>query len=393
MIGVLSPPEQRGKYMAYIAGLSAVATVGGPLVGGILTDEVSWRWAFYINLPIGAIALLIILTRLHLPHSKISHKIDYLGSVLITVTTTAFVLLCVWAGTRYDWDSVQVIVLLAVAVVGLAGSIAVERRAAEPVFVPSLFTVRNFSVSLVLGFLVGIALYGSITFLPLYQQNVQHTSATGSGLLLLPVLVGMLVTSIFSGRAMSNESNHRPFAVLGGLALTAGSFLLMQLTNDTSRILSSSYMVVFGIGLGFLFQNVLVIAQNSVTPQVMGAASGSLVFFRTIGGVLGVSFFAAVFSNRLHDYLSTRLSATDLSKVTTNGGQLNSDTVQALSPGLRDSYVNGVAHAIQGVFAWALPAFIVAFLVGFLVQAKKPMATAPAPVKARKEEKKEAAGS
>src|SRR5262249_8098478 len=146
-------------------------------------------------------------------HNKISHKIDYLGAVLITVTTTAIVLLCVWAGTRYAWGSAQVIVLLAVAVVGLVATIVVERRAAEPGFIPSLFAARNFSASLVLGFCVGIALYGSITFLPLYQQNVQHTSATGSGLLLLPVLVGMLVTSMLSGLRMSKPANHRPFAV------------------------------------------------------------------------------------------------------------------------------------------------------------------------------------
>lgn len=262
IIGVLAPPEERGRYQSHVAALSAVATIAGPLLGGVLTDYLSWRWTFYINLPIGLVALALVATKLRLPHTRIEHRIDFLGAALLTVVTTVAILVSVWGGTRYAWTSPQLLTLAVVAVVGFAAIVVVERRASEPILPPRLFGVRDFAASLVLGFLVGVAMYGAITFLPLYQQNVQRASATSSGLLLLPVLVGQLVTSIFSGRAMKSPTRYRPFSVLGGLALAIGSLLLSQLDVGTSRTLSASYMVVFGIGLGFLFQNVLVIAQK-----------------------------------------------------------------------------------------------------------------------------------
>jgi EmrB/QacA subfamily drug resistance transporter len=368
IIGVLSPPEQRGRYQSYIAALSAVATVGGPLLGGTMTDSLSWRWAFYINLPIGIVALAVILTRLHLPHTRVEHRIDIAGALLLTVLTTAAILVAVSGGTRYAWGSAPILVLIAIAVVALVATVFVERRAAEPILSPQLFGVRDFAVSLALGFLVGIALYGSITFLPLFQQIVQQASATSSGLLLLPLLVGQLVTAILTGRALKGPSQYRFIAVAGGAALTLGAFLLSRMDVGTSRWLSALYMVVFGIGLGFLFQNVLVIAQNSVPPKDIGAASGALTFFRTIGGTLGVSLFAAIFTSRLHDALAPRLAPEVLDRVTRNGGRLSESLAQSLSPAERSAYVDAVAGASQTVWMWAMVFCALALVIGFFVR-------------------------
>lgn len=368
IIGILAKPEERGRYQSYIAALSAVATIGGPLVGGALTDHLSWRWAFYINLPIGLVALLLISAKLRLPHTRVSHKIDYLGALLLTLVTTAAVLISVWGGTTYDWTSPQILLLAVVVVVGIVVTIAVERRAAEPILPLQLFSNRDFTASLALGFLVGIALYGSITFLPLFLQNVQHASATSSGLLLLPVLGGQLVTSVFSVRALKGPGQYRPFSVIGGAALAVGALLLAMLDVNSGHLVTALSMVVFGIGLGFLFQNVLVITQNSVTPKDIGAASGALTFFRSVGGTFGVALFAAVFNNRLHDGLVSKVSADQLDELTENGGRLGSDALQALPEAARTAYVEAVAHANQGVFGWALVFGVLAVIAGLLLR-------------------------
>lgn len=372
MIGVLAPPDQRGKYQGYIAALSAVATVGGPLLGGTLTDHASWRWAFFINLPIGAVALFFIIARLSVPHTRVSHRIDFEGAALLTVVTASWILVAVWGGIRYSWTSPVILILAAVGLVSLVATVFVERRAAEPMLAPKLFAIPDFLLSLALGFLVGIALYGSITFLPLYQQNVQHATATSSGLLLMPLLVGQLVTSILTGRALKGPSQYRLYATAGGLALTVGAFLLSLMDVGTSRPLSALYMVVFGIGLGFLFQNVMVIAQNSVQPKDIGAASGTLTFFRSIGGTFGVSLFAAVFTNRLHDELAQTLSSDQLETLTRNGGRADAGVLQGLSEAARSAYIQAVAHGSRSVFHWAIVFGALALLIGLLVRGRRP---------------------
>ena len=381
IIGVLSPPEQRGRYQSYIAALSAVATVAGPLVGGALTDGVSWRWAFYINLPIGIIALAVITTQLRLPRTRVEHRLDIAGAVLLTIVTTAAILVAVWGGTRYAWTSAPILVLVAVALVALVGTVLVERRAAEPILSPQLFRIGYFAVSLALGFLVGIALYGSITFLPLFMQVVQNASATTSGLLLMPLLVGQLVTAILTGRALKGPSQYRFIAVAGGAALTLGALLLSRMDVGTSLWLSILFMAVFGIGLGFLFQNVLVIAQNSVPPKDIGAASGALTFFRTIGGTFGVSLFAAIFTSRLHDTLALQLAPAVLDRLTRNGGRLSQSLVQSMSPAERSAYVHAVASASQTVWIAATVLFALALVIGFFVRSGRevPAAAATAP--------------
>jgi EmrB/QacA subfamily drug resistance transporter len=370
-IGILAPPAERGRYQGYIAALSAVATIGGPLLGGALTDGFSWRWAFYINIPIGLIALALIITKLQLPEIRRPHKIDYLGAVLLTVVSSSAILVAVWGGTRYGWGSATIVLLAVVAVVSLVATIVRERRTTEPILSLDLFRSREFTAAVVLAFLVGVALYGSITFIPLYEQNVHDASATTSGLLLIPLLAGQLITSIFTGRALKGPAQYRPFSVAGGVALTVGAVLLSMVDTDTNRVLEGVYMFVFGIGIGFLFQNVLVMAQNSVAPSDIGSASGVLTFFRSIGGTLGVSIFAAIFTSRLRDSLTGRLPAGQLDALSRSGGRLDSGVLQNLPASARGAYLEAVAHGIQGVFGWAILVGALAIVAGFLVRGRQ----------------------
>lgn len=246
------------------------------------------------------------------------------------------VLFTTWGGNQYAWSSPTVLGLIALAVVTVIATVVVERRAAQPILPPHLFRSRNFVAGLVLGFLVGIALYGTITYLPVYQQSVQHLSATSSGLL-LPVLGGMLVASMYSGPLMSESSRHRLILLAGGALLSVGSFLLSLLDADTSRLVASIYMVVFGLGLGLVFQNVMVITQNSVELKDMGVASGTLTYFRSVGGSFGTALFAAVFSSRLTDSLDSKLSPDELRAVHENGGRAGSSAIESLrAPAGRD---------------------------------------------------------
>ncbi|WP_327178924.1 MFS transporter [Streptomyces sp. NBC_01335] len=248
--------------------------------------------------------------------------------------------------------------------------------AAQPILPPHLFRSRNFVAGLVLGFLVGIALYGTITYLPVYQQSVQHLSATSSGLLLLPVLGGMLVASMYSGPLMSESSRHRLILLAGGALLSVGSFLLSMLDVDTSRLVASVYMVVFGLGLGLVFQNVMVITQNSVELKDMGVASGTLTYFRSVGGSFGTALFAAVFSSRLTDSLDSKLSAEELRAVHEHGGRAGSSAIESLSDSARTAYVDAVAGGTRSMFRWALPFFVVAFLVALFLRDKSKQAQA-----------------
>src|SRR6266542_2521768 len=329
IIGDLVPPRERGQYQGMLAGIMAIAMVGGPLIGGFITDHLSWRWAFYVNLPLGGLALLILMTQLHLPKYRTEHRIDWLGAGLMAVGITAIVLVTTWGGTQYAWRSAQIIGLSVLAVLALAAFAVVERRAAEPVLSLKLFTNRNFALVSGIGFVVGFALFGAVTFLPLYQQTVQGASATNSGLLLLP-----------------------------------------QLSFDTSKTASALYMVVLGLGMGCLMQTTILIAQNSVEPRDLGVASSGATFFRSIGGSFGVSLFGAIFANRLTHEVAARLgpeAASRLSGRGGGGGRLDPATLKLLPAPVRDGFLHGVAYAISGVFVWSvLFAIVVPILASFI---------------------------
>ncbi|MGI5214586.1 MDR family MFS transporter [Plantactinospora sp. CA-290183] len=361
IIGDLVPPRERGRYQGMIAGIMAIAMVAGPLAGGFITDHLSWRWAFYVNLPLGGVALLLLATRMHLPKYRTEHRIDWVGAALLSIGITAIVLVTTWGGNEYAWASTPILGLAALAVVSLVAFALVERRVAEPILPLSLFANRNFAVISVIGFLLGFAMFGAMNFLPLFQQSVQGASATNSGLLLLPLMFGMLVVSIVVGRTITKTGRYRAFPIIGGIVMTAGMALLTLLDVETSKVESSLYMVVLGVGMGFLMQTSMLIAQNSVEQKDLGAASGAATFFRSIGGSFGISLFGAIFANRLAD------SAIGAQLGEGGGSGVDPAALQGLPPAQRLPMLAALADAIGGVFIWAVPfAVAVAVLAWFI---------------------------
>jgi len=382
-LGDLVSPRERGKYMSYMMVVMMLATIAGPLVGGVITTDFSWRWIFYINLPVGGAALIYLMAVLRVPVHRVQHKVDYLGGSLLAVAATALILLATWGGTEYGWGSIQIVGLAVLAIATAAGFIITERRAAEPMIPLHVFKNRNFSVAMVLTFLTGVAMFGAMTFLPLYQQTVQGASPTVSGLMLTPMMLGVTVTSILAGQVTTRTGKYKMFPILGGAIMGGGMYLLTQLDVNTTRTTSGLYYVVLGLGMGFIMQMVSLIAQNSVEQRDMGVASSARMFFQQIGGSLGVAAFGAIFASRL----TNSLAAADRSGVHINaaGGQLDPATVDSYPAAIRHDVFIAIAHAVQGVFDWALPAAVLIFLLAWLIKEvplrgrNTPKAEQPAP--------------
>jgi EmrB/QacA subfamily drug resistance transporter len=352
IIGDLVPPRERGRYQGLMAGIMAIAMVAGPLIGGFITDHLSWRWAFYVNLPLGGVALLLLAATLHLPRYRTEHRIDWLGAGLLSVGITAIVLITTWGGNDYAWGSAQILGLAVLAVLSLAAFALVERRTAEPILPLGLFANRNFAVISVIGFLLGFAMFGAMNFLPLFQQTVQGASATNSGLLLLPLMFGMLVTSIGVGRTITATGRYRIFPIAGGVVMTVGMGLLTRLDAGTGKVELAIYMIVLGVGMGFLMQTSMLIAQNSVEQRDLGAASGAATFFRSIGGSFGISLFGAVFNHRLADSSAGPILAAGGGQA--RGRAADPEALRALPDQIREAVLGGLADSIAGVFGWAV---------------------------------------
>jgi len=364
-IGDLVSPRERGRYMGYMMAAMMLAMIAGPLVGGYITDSLSWRWIFYINMPVGGAALAYLAVTLNLPRLRVPHKIDYLGAAVIAAGATAIVLLTTWGGTQYAWGSTQIMVLGAVAIAAVAAFFWVEARAAEPVLPLHVFRNRNFSLASSMSFLLGLSMFGALTFLPLYQQTVQHASATGSGLALIPLMLGATVTSLIAGQITSRTGRYKILPIIGGAVMAVGMYLLSHLGPDTSRLTSGLYFVVLGVGMGFLMQITTLIVQNSVSPRDMGVASSSRAFFQQIGGSIGVAMFGAVFTRRLAAALSARLPG---AHVNAANGQLNPATVNHLPAVIRDGVFYAISHAVDGVFLWALPASVAVLVLACCIK-------------------------
>jgi EmrB/QacA subfamily drug resistance transporter len=375
-LGDLVSPRERGKYMGYMMSVMMLATIAGPLAGGYITDTFSWRWIFYINLPVGGAALIYLLATLRVPKSQVSHKIDYLGAALIAVAATSVILLATWGGTEYAWGSAQIIGLGVLAVAATAGFCFAETRAAEPIMPLHVFRNRNFSLAVTLAFLVGMAMFGAITFLPLYQQTVQHASATGSGLMLTPMMLGVTVTSILAGQLTARTGKYKAFPILGGALMMVGMYLFSLLGVNTSRLESGLFYVVLGLGMGFLMQMVSLIAQNSVGPRDMGVASSARMFFQQIGGSLGVAAFGALFARRLSESLGAVSKGAHLQ---VSGGQLDPAAVSKLPPAVRQDVFHAISYAIHGVFLWTIPGVALAFALAWFIKEVPLRGREPAP--------------
>ncbi|MEV8314637.1 MDR family MFS transporter [Streptomyces sp. NPDC059900] len=297
LIAALVPPRERGRYQGMTASVMAIGTIGGPLLGGFITGHWDWRWAFYINLPLGLLALVWLWRMLHVPARRIKVKVDWAGIALLTVSIGAIVLAATWAGTTYPWGSWQILALAAAAVTGLALFIRTEKRADEPLLPLSVFTGhRNYPLAVAMILAAGVVMFGAGLYLPLFQQTVQGASAANSGLLMLPMMIPVVIVSTLAGKVMSATGKYKIFPVLGTGFLTLGLALLATMDSGTSRLSTGLCMVLVGIGLGFTLQMAGTIAQNSVATRDMGAAMSSVNLFRTLGGSLGVAVFGSLFT-------------------------------------------------------------------------------------------------
>jgi EmrB/QacA subfamily drug resistance transporter len=375
-LGDLVSPRERGQYMGYMMATMMLAMIAGPLVGGYITDSLSWRWIFYINMPVGGAALLYLAATLHLPRHMVKHKIDYLGAALLALAATAIVLLTTWGGSQYGWGSPVIIGLAVLAAASALMFCLAETRAAEPVLPLHVFRNRNFTLSSAMSFLTGLMLFGALTFLPLYQQTVQHLSATGSGLMLIPLMFGSMVTTILAGQVTTRTGKYKIFPILGGLGMTAGLLLLTQLGVTTSLVVTGLYFAVLGIGMGFLMNMTTVIVQNSVNPRDMGVASSSRTFFQQIGGSIGVSIFGVIFARKLTAEMTARVPGVHLNSA---GGQFDPVTVNRLPATIRHDVFFAITHAVQSVFVWAVPSAVAVFLLAWFVKEVPLRGRAPSP--------------
>ncbi|MFF1452836.1 MDR family MFS transporter [Streptomyces sp. NPDC058274] len=367
IIGDLIPPRERGKYQGMIAGVMALAMIAGPLVGGTITDHWGWRWSFYINLPLGVVALIAISAVLHLPKKRVEGRIDYLGAGLLTVGITSIVLVTTWGGSEYAWGSARIMELISIGVAALVGFLFVQTRAAAPIVPLHIFRSLNFTLMSVIGFITGFVMFGAVLFLPLYQQSVQGASATNSGLLLLPMLGAMLVVSMIAGRVTTNSGKYKVFPVVGSILMTVGLFLLAQMDTDTTRLTSGLYMAVLGAGMGCLMQITMLVAQNSVEMKDMGVASSSTTLFRTLGSSFGVAIMGALFNHRVQDVMAERAGALG-SKMTEQSAQLDAASLAKLPAVAREAYQHAVSSGTHSAFQLGAIVAIVAVVASVFVK-------------------------
>ena len=362
VVGDIVPPRERGRYQGFFGAVFGVSTVIGPLLGGFLVEHFSWRWIFYINLPVGGVALVVIAAAFHTHAAQVRHRIDYLGAALLAGGLSAIVLFTSLGGTTWPWGSAQIVVLAVLGALLLVGFALVERRAAEPILPLQLFRNRIFTVAGLIGFIVGFALFGAVTYLPLYLQIVKGHSPMSSGLLLTPMMAGVLVTSIGSGQLISRLGRYRPFPIAGTLLMTIAMFLLAGISVSMPIWQTALYMLVLGFGLGMTMQVLVLAAQNAVPYELLGVATSGSTLFRQVGGSIGVAIFGAIFAHELSVQLDSAFPPG-----TPRPTAASPELVERLPDALHSAYVSAFAASLRPVFAAAAGVAVLAFVLSWLL--------------------------
>ncbi|KVC84032.1 MDR family MFS transporter [Burkholderia ubonensis] len=362
-IGDLIPPDERGRYQGMFGGVYGLATIVGPLLGGFLVEHLSWRWIFYINLPLGFVALAVIGVAFKPHAAHVKHRIDYLGAAFLATALTCIILFTSEGGSLLPWSSPQLWMTLVLGVVAIGGLVYEERLAAEPIMPLALFRHRTFVLCSLIGFVVGIALFGSVTFIPLYLQVVKGSTPSQAGMQLLPMMGGMLAMSVASGRLISRFGRYRAFPIAGTLVGGVAMALLSTLSLATPLNTMYGYMALLGIGLGMVMPVLVLAVQNTIDFRHMGVATSGVTLFRSIGGSLGVAAFGALFSNGLQTRLATTLPA---------GAELPPSlgpaAVHRLPDAVRDAYLHAFAGSLHVVYLAAAAVIAIAFVLAWFVE-------------------------
>lgn len=361
IIGDILSPRERGRYQGYFGAVFALSSVAGPLAGGWLVDNVDWRWVFYVNVPIGLVALFVTASALNLPFVRRDHPIDYRGAGTLVISVSALLLAMVWGGNEYEWSSPLIIGLLAIGVLVAFLFLWWERRATEPILPPRLFRNRTFALTSASGFIIGLAMFGGIVFLPLFLQVVVGASATNSGLLLIPMMVGIIGSSVIGGRLITHTGRYKIFPVIGSALATLSFFLLSTMGVGTVLVTASIYMFILGVGVGMIMPVLVLAVQNAVDHSDLGVATSSNNFFRSLGGAFGTALLGAVFTSRLTTALAGLVPEGGSGQVTSSPA-----AIAALPDAVRTQVVEAFASSIGTVFLVALPFTVLALFLALM---------------------------